>query len=347
MIDLNVPIRADEVPGARWNFLSILKQVTGSHTMNLKQLRAFREVMVTGSVSKAASNLFRTQPAISAQISSLEKEVGLKLFERREGRLSPVPEAEYLLAQSIEILDKIDSLQENLASVKNLESGRINVVAMQGPSIYFLPHLISEFVKDRKHVDISLFSNSSFQTQQLMSAQRYDVGIVDVIQEDNTGPSLINHERMDFQCICAVPANDPLAGKTVITPQDLDNKPLAMLSETHSSHQQIQRIFSEHGVKMNCRFETQYFIPQLVFVEHGLACAIIDPITMNSYRTGSKEYNRIAFRPFVPSITFSISVITPSHRPLSTLANHFVQYLKQELQRLNSLRVDSLETRES
>ena len=61
--------------------------------MNLKQLKAFRAVMVTGSVSEAARSLFRTQPTVSALIAGLEAEIGYPLFERRSRRLHPVPEA--------------------------------------------------------------------------------------------------------------------------------------------------------------------------------------------------------------------------------------------------------------
>ena len=50
--------------------------------MNLKQLSAFREVMLTGSVSEAARNLYRTQPAISSLIASLEQDVGFELFSQ-------------------------------------------------------------------------------------------------------------------------------------------------------------------------------------------------------------------------------------------------------------------------
>lgn len=60
--------------------------------MNLKQLRAFREVMLTRSVSEAARSLYRTQPTISALIAGLEDEIGYKLFERRGRRLHPLPE---------------------------------------------------------------------------------------------------------------------------------------------------------------------------------------------------------------------------------------------------------------
>ncbi|AZV80881.1 LysR family transcriptional regulator (plasmid) [Parasedimentitalea marina] len=65
--------------------------------MNFKQLTAFREVMLTGSISEAARNLLRTQPAISSLISGMEEEIGVKLFVRQGARVHPTPEAHYLL----------------------------------------------------------------------------------------------------------------------------------------------------------------------------------------------------------------------------------------------------------
>jgi len=301
--------------------------------MNLKQLRAFREVMLTGSVSKAATNLFRTQPAVSAQIANLEEEVGFKLFNRRDGRLHPVPEAEYFLAQTVDILKQIDSVQENLKRVNNLETGRLNIAAMPGPSVFFLPQLISEFLRDREHVDISLFSYSSFQIQQLLSAQRYDVGIIDIIPDSDVR-SLLDYDVLEYNCVCAVPADDPLARNISISAEDLNNKPLATLADTHYIFKQIKEIFDQQGLTMNRRFETQYFIPQLTFVEQGLACAIIDPISVETYHLYRKEQTNIKFLPFIPDINFSVSIITPSHRPLSMIAKAFISYLKKELQRL-------------
>ncbi|MCP4186047.1 MAG: LysR family transcriptional regulator [Gammaproteobacteria bacterium] len=73
--------------------------------MNLKQLRAFSEVVKTGSVSEAARRLHRTQPAVSAVISSLEDELGIALFIRKGMRLKPAPEAQFLLREANEILE--------------------------------------------------------------------------------------------------------------------------------------------------------------------------------------------------------------------------------------------------
>ena len=55
--------------------------------MTLAQLIAFREVMLTGSISQAARNLGRTQPALSSTLASLERDLGFALFERRRKHL--------------------------------------------------------------------------------------------------------------------------------------------------------------------------------------------------------------------------------------------------------------------
>lgn len=299
--------------------------------MNIKQLRALREVMLTGSVSKAAKNLFRTQPTVSAQISSLEKEVGLKLFDRVDGRLQPVPEAEYVLEKTMEILDNIDEVEQSLVNIKNLEAGDINVVSMLSPSIFLIPQLASDFLKDKEHVNLSLLSYNSHKTQELLSTQKFDVGIMDFQDEQYQNSSLVHHDPMYFKCLCAVPADDPLAKKSFIDIKDLDGKALAMLQDAHSVSKQLNSIFRKHGLKLKRRIKTQYFIPQLTFVEQGLAYAIVDPLTVNSYHLYRKQLGSIAFIPFAPTITSAISIVTPTKRPLSKVATMFVEHLKKEL----------------
>lgn len=288
--------------------------------------------MLTGSVSQAADNLFLTQPAVSLQISRLEKELELKLFNRLNGRLQPVPEAEYLFDETTLILERIENVQKNLSRVRKLETGQINIVSMVGPSFFFIPQLISEFLKDREDVKISLYSHSSFQTQQLLSSQRYDVGIVDLIPDP--APALIDYDKLDYQCVCALSVNDPLATKSSISAKDLDGKPLALLIESHPISEQLKDTFQQQGLTMNRRFETRYFIPLLTFVERNLGYAIVDPLTVDSYRLYCKNMGSIVFLPFNPAINYSVSIVTPSHRPLSTLVNSFITYLKSELQAL-------------
>lgn len=299
--------------------------------MNIKQLRALREVMLTGSVSKAAKNLYRTQPAVSAQISTLEKEVGLKLFDRIDGRLQPVPEAEYVLEKTMEILDNIDEVEQSLLNIKSLEVGDINIVSMLGPSIFLIPQITSDFLKDKEHINLSLLSYNSHKTQELLSTQKFDVGIIDFQDEQYQNSSLVHHDLLQYKCLCAVPADDPLAEKPFIDIKDLNGKAMAMLQDDHSVTKQLKNAFRKHGLKLKRRIKTQYFIPQLTFVEQGLAYAIIDPLTVTGYQLYRKQLGSIAFVPFAPTITSTISIVTPTKRPLSKVATAFVEHLKKEL----------------
>ena len=111
--------------------------------MNLQQLAVFREVMETGSVSAAARNLGRTQPAISASLKALEANLGMELFEREGRKLVPVPEAHYLLSEAAEILTRVTATEMNLVGMRNRSKGSLRIVAMPGPSVYLLPDFVS------------------------------------------------------------------------------------------------------------------------------------------------------------------------------------------------------------
>jgi len=299
--------------------------------VNLKQLTAFREVMLTGSVSEAARNLFRTQPAISSQLSSLERELGNPLFVRRSGRLHPMPEAHYLFEEASSILDQLSATERNMKSLHDLKSGMLTIVCMPGPSVFFLPKLISKFVKDHKDIDVKLITRTSRQVEQIVSSQHYDVGLADGNLTTLAYTSLVEHDVVDCECLCAMPINDPLAKKEFITPQDLSSQPMSSLYSDHPLSAKIERMFQLSEAEYNLRFEAQFFIPLFTFVENGLAYAIVDAISANSYSIYKEGNEKLIFKPMRPNIPFSVSIMTPSHRPTSNLANAFSKFLRREL----------------
>lgn len=324
----------------------------GEDTVNLRQLLAFREVMLTGSVSQAARNLLRTQPAISAQIAGLEDEVGMKLFRRRDGRLFPVPEAHYLLEEANAIIDRLNSVERTMRGIRDLERGTLQVVSMPGPSAFLLPDLIAKFVRRRDQVKVSLIARSSIQVQQLIAVQQYDVGLADVGFAVAGGSPLVDQDILQLQCLCALPANDELASNEVVTAKDLSGKPMATLYEDHPNCIRTRAAFAEMDAVFNPRFEAQYFIPLFTYVERGLAYAIVDPMSVRSYSLYKEENPAIVFRPFEPAVYLVSSIMVPSQKPASNLARAFIAELRSELRRLMtefgpqgeaSLKVETLE----
>ena len=126
--------------------------------MNLSQMTAFRAVMNSASLSEAAEKLGRTQPAVSLAIRSLEETLGLQLFERRGRQLIPVPEAHYLLAETRDILDRMNSVAGTMKSLQSGQRGNLNVACMPGPSTFLFPRFVSRYVGDNPDIRVSLSS---------------------------------------------------------------------------------------------------------------------------------------------------------------------------------------------
>ena len=296
--------------------------------MNLRQLRAFQEVMLTGSMTEAARNLGRTQPAISALIAGLEGIIGYPLFERRGGRLHPVPEAHYLLSEARFVLDRLGSVRETLQGVGALDAGHLRIACMPVYAETLLPRLIAHFVKSREQVSVSLVSQSSERVYELLASQRFDLGFAEVATES----PLVAAEEMTMECLCAVASADPLAKYKVITAADLDGRPMASYLPQHFIRRRLQEIFEAQGRELLVRFEMQNAASQYVFVEDRLACAIMSPLSARAYRLTRPGRGRITFLPFRPQVLYRIAILTPAHKPLSRLARAFADLLTSEAQ---------------
>ncbi|UTV30716.1 LysR family transcriptional regulator [Photobacterium atrarenae] len=291
--------------------------------LSIKQLETFRTVMRSGSVSVAARTLCRTQPAVSAMLVSLENELGFKLFERNKGRLIPKPEAFFLLEETDAILERLTRAAQLMAEVKNLSRGNLRVACMPAASLYFMPHVIADFVKDRPEVNVSMMMRSSMIVHDWVAAQQYDIGYAEMPKERES----INVEPIRLKGVCAVHRDHPLAGKAVITPADLDNVPLATLFAQHPTSELVRFLFEEQGARYHPRFELQNYISGFEFVEHQLCCSICDPMSAASYTISKSGQGAVVFRPFAPDVIFEHAIITPSHKPLSRLAQAFVDHI--------------------
>ena len=298
--------------------------------MNLKQMTVFREVMLTGSVSEAARNLNRTQPSVSHMIATLEDKLGMRLFERRRGRLHPVPEAQYLFEECKSLLTRVGTVSQTMKRMKAMESGELQIVSMPGPASVLLPELICHHLGEKPSVQATVLSRSSDAVFQLVGSQQFDLGIADHEPERAIEASLISSETFIFDCLCAVPSGDPLANEDVITPETLSGQPMATLFEDHRSFRLTKRAFQTQGAELKVRFITQFFLPLLSYVEKGLAYAIVDPLTVKSWRLLAGPADTIAFLPFRPTIPFGVDILTPSYRPASLLAKSFAGRVVEE-----------------
>ena len=282
--------------------------------LTIQQLQTFREVMRTGSISEASRVLGRTQPAVSAVIANLERQLGFALFLREHGRLTPCPEAHYLLEEAEEILERIARTTLSMAEFGTRQRGSLRIACFPAASGFFLPSLLSEFLENRPGVKADLMMRSSQVVTDLVASQEYDIGLAEAPPPRTS----IRSQCWDLECVLALPAENPFPQDRALTPQDLHDFPMATLFDDHSTNRATEAAFARAGAGLNRRFMLRTFLPAIQLVAHGMCASLVDRVTAKSCPTGG-----VVFRPFTPRITIAIAILEPAHRPQSLLAQAF------------------------
>lgn len=288
--------------------------------MNLRQLEAFRAVMLTGSVTQAAQSMHLSQPAVSKLIADLEYAIGFKLFVRSKGSaLTVTPEAGYFFHEVERSFIGVDALKKTAGDIRNLSTGNLHIASLPALSFSFLPHVIRAFQKEHPGVSIHLDTHSSSTVRQLVANQQFDVGLATRAHE-MSGVSGSTFLRSVGACV--LPPGHRLAGRAYIEPADLAGEPFISLMHGDQTRRRVDRIFEDAGVERDLVVETQYAITHCNLVTLGVGCSIVNPATAIDFVARG-----LVVLPFRPRIEFEYMLYTPSLRPLSQTALRFIDIM--------------------
>ena len=145
--------------------------------MNVDQLKAFHKTAATGSFTKAARELFLTQPAVSQQIRNLEREIGGHLFDRSGRGIRLTGEGEILRSYTQRLFDLHEEIERLFGNLRTLKQGKIAVGATAVIGTYFMPAVLSAFHRQYPGIDIDLRMGNSDQILRLIQDREVDLGI--------------------------------------------------------------------------------------------------------------------------------------------------------------------------
>ncbi|MDA7430803.1 LysR family transcriptional regulator [Primorskyibacter aestuariivivens] len=291
--------------------------------LSIRQLTTFREVMRSGSISQAAKTVARTQPAVSTMIATLEKELGFALFLREHGKLSPTPEAHYFLEEAEAVLERVERTKRTLTRIGTLERGKLRIACHPAASGFFMPRLLTQFVKDKPDIQLALIMRSSGVIEDLIASQQYDIGFAETPEPRAS----IDQTDFELECVCVMRRDDPLAAHDVITPALLDGKPMSVLFEEHTTATQTEAAFLSAGCRFHKYLELRTFLPSLQFVSEGLCYVVCDMITAYSIILQSPGTSSLTLRRFTPRITNSVSILTPGYATQALTTQAFITHL--------------------
>jgi LysR family transcriptional regulator, transcriptional activator of the cysJI operon len=152
--------------------------------MNIEQIKAFHKVASTGSFTRAARELFVTQPAVSHGIKTLESSLGVILFDRSGKKARMTAEGEILFSRTQQLFALHEEIESLFGRLKTLQYGSIRIGSSALVGTYFLPKIIGRFNRNYPGIHVDLRMGNSDEIIQRVRDGAVDLGFAGMVVKD-------------------------------------------------------------------------------------------------------------------------------------------------------------------
>lgn len=289
----------------------------------LHQLKVFEATARHGSFTRAAEELYLTQPTVSIQVKQLTKSVGLPLFEQIGKRLFLTQAGQKLLATCQDIFQGLDQFEMSIADLKGMKQGHLRLAVITTAK-YFVPRLLGPFCKRYPGIDISLQVTNHKRIQESMAANEDDLYI---ISQPPTQLDLAVHPFLENPLIVLAPTNHPLSQKKNIPIEALNDEPFIMRESGSGTRMAVEKLFAEKDIKVNVNLELGSNEAIKQAIAGGLGISVLSQHTIISEGT-TGEFAILDVQGF--PIERHWYVASLAGKQLSVVAETFLQFLLEE-----------------
>jgi len=243
--------------------------------MELQQLKGFLAVAQHKSFSKAAEKTFRTQPAITLQIQSLEEELNVKLFDRMGPRhITLTEEGKILVELASPIIDNFEALKDRFNELCGEPfKGIVRIATHTSVMVYLLPDPIKHFKKSFPECSISIVNRGRKEILEMLKNGEIDIGITSLANVPNN----IDYKVFaSFKRMLITPKDHPLSKKRVIKPEDIATYPLLLPPKGSNTRSVVDKVFEEHGLEYQLGMEATGRLAIKSYVEMDLGVSVIN-----------------------------------------------------------------------
>lgn len=271
--------------------------------MELYQLRTFLAVADEQNLTRAAEKLFASQPAVSAQVKSLEDELGVRLFDRGARGMKLTRAGEALREQARQIVEAARDFKHSAESLRGSVSGELVFGINNRPEILRLMEILRSLTTEHTELCYQLVNGASGVIVQGIEDGTISIGF---FEGDCENPRITSHELAQIElCIAA-----PIAWAEELSVPDwkrLESKPWIFTSPNCSYFRSIQALSQEQGLQLTQRFRVNEDLTVLNLVAEGLGVTLtaVSQIEANHFQ------DRVVALPhFRTQTTLSIGYLT-------------------------------------
>lgn len=247
--------------------------------MDLNHLETFLAVVETGSFSRAATKLCRTQPAVSLAIKRLEEEVGQTLFDRssKGGTLNEAGRS--LASYARRMLNLREEAMGSIRELQGLFRGKLSLGANESISQFLLPPLLLGYRREHPSIKIEVFRNVSEKIPMEVLERNLDFGFLSF---EPTDPRLTSRVIRKDELMLVVGPKHPLAAAKGVGLKDLGSETFLAHNARTPSRSRVIQSFAEAGVPLHISMELDSLHTILDFVSQGMGAAILPRVSVEA-----------------------------------------------------------------
>ena len=294
--------------------------------VNLDLYQVFYTVAKCGSLTKAAEELYISQPAVSRSIKQLETQLGVSLFTRTHRGMQLSAQGGQIIFKEVEhALQLLSEAENRLTEMQTSASGTIRIGASDTIFEYFLADKIVEFHNRFPKVKIELVADFTPDTIEKLKADKCDVAFVNLpIAQDGDLKLYGDCMRLNDVFITS-DAFQEFAGKTVSL-ETLKKAPLIVMSQNTIARQSLENFLSAQGVELQPSIEVGSWDLMKRLVSKGMGIGVI-PREYALRELEEKSLLEIQTDPVLParSVGMLLSKNAPVSYALQCFINTFIK----------------------
>lgn len=285
--------------------------------MEMHQLRYMVAVARTGNFSRAAKICHVSQPSLSQQIQKLEKELGVRLFERHRTRTRLTASGERFLPRAERVIHELEEAKREAEDIHTLVQGEVTVGVLPTIAPYFLPPVVAAFGQRYPGVTITLIEETTATLVGMMSRHEIDFAIASLPIPDGQMEVKV---LLEEELVLALPPGHALERRKTIAADDLEELPFVLMREGHCLGDQVLRFCERNQFKPRVRSRSAQMETILALVEAGQGVSLIPAMARRGAR-GAASYRSLTN----PRPKREVVAFWHRRRPLHRAATEFLE----------------------
>jgi len=296
--------------------------------VNLELYRVFYTVAKCGSLTKAAEELYISQPAVSQSVKQLENQLGVRLFNRTHRGMELSAQGGKIIFNEVErALALLNQAENRVAEMKTSATGVIRIGASDTIFEYFLADKIVEFHERFPAVKIELMADFTPDTIEKLKANRCDVAFVNLpITEDPELRLYGNCMRLNDIFIVGEKYKE-LMDERRIPLAKLKEYPLIMMDKNTVARRALDAFLSAHGEDLQPSIEVGSWDLMKRLVARGMGVGVI-PREYAARELDLDELYEVKTDPALPAR--SVGMLLPKNASVSYALHSFIEYFHKE-----------------